>query len=227
MKWIDTFAFVMRSSLTTFRARVEDPERLLHQLVIDMEEDLLRVRENVASAIADELQLERELKRAREETQRWMDRARSALECDREEDSKAALERKLVCERREKSLDDECARQRKQTADLQRSVRDLEDKIRQARQKKTILLARMVRAESERRIKRSLRRADSRSAVAQFERLESRVDRAEDMVRAYDRLDGEESAAGSLAEKFQAEEERRKLESEFEELKKRVDPEAL
>ena len=53
--WIESFSLVMRSNVTALREKVEDPERLLHQLLIDMEEEQHRVREAVAAAIADEI----------------------------------------------------------------------------------------------------------------------------------------------------------------------------
>ena len=62
MKWLESFTLVMKSSITTLRERIEDPERMLHQLICDMEEELYRVRESVAGAIADEILLKRKVK---------------------------------------------------------------------------------------------------------------------------------------------------------------------
>ena len=44
MKWLENFTLVMRSSVTTLRDKIEDPERMLHQLIVDMEEELESVR---------------------------------------------------------------------------------------------------------------------------------------------------------------------------------------
>ena len=52
MQWLSTFSFVMRSNITTLRERFADPERMLHQLIIDMDQELERVRASVAGAIA-------------------------------------------------------------------------------------------------------------------------------------------------------------------------------
>ncbi len=52
MQWLDTFSLVIRSSITTLREKVQDPERMLHQLIVDMEEEMERVRESVAGALA-------------------------------------------------------------------------------------------------------------------------------------------------------------------------------
>ena len=67
MSWLTTFNLMIRSSITTLREKIEDPERLLHQLIVDMEEELDRVRESVAEAIADEIQLGRKVQQAHSE----------------------------------------------------------------------------------------------------------------------------------------------------------------
>ena len=67
MKWLSNFSLIMRSNLTTLCEKCEDPERMLHQLLIDMESELGRVRESVAGAIADEIQLGRKVQQADDE----------------------------------------------------------------------------------------------------------------------------------------------------------------
>ncbi|MFT4558841.1 MAG: phage shock protein A, partial [Planctomycetaceae bacterium] len=94
--------------------------------------------------------------------------------------------------------------------------------IQQARHKRTLLLARLARAESTDRINNAIDRAGSSSAFAQFSRLEERVDRAEAMSEAHDRLDGRDPAAEELATRFEADERRAKLQSEFEALKQQL-----
>lgn len=222
MKWLDNFALVMRSSITTLREKVEDPERMLHQLVVDMEEELDSIRESVAEAIADEIQLGKRVQKARDDADRWLQRATDALKRNDELSSKAALEQKVSAEQRADGLQKEYEKQKEQTLKLQRSVEDLEDKIRQARQKRTLLLARLTRAESTQRINRAVRRAEGRSAFAQFTRLEERVDRAEAVGQAYDRMEGRDLEAEELENKFAEEDRLARVQDEFEELKRRV-----
>jgi phage shock protein A len=223
MKWLESFSLVMRSSITSLKEQVQDPERMIHQLLIDMEEEQERVRGSVAGAIADEIQLRKKVEAAREEARQWVERAMAALRRGDEAAGKAALEQKVLAEQRADSLDAEYAKQKTQTASLQRSVRDLEDKIRQARQKQTLLCARLARAESQQRIDRALDHASSRSAFAEFGRLEGRVERAEAMSEAYDRLEGRDPDAEELKRQFEVEERKGKIEKELEELKRRVE----
>ena len=222
MKWLNDFTLIMRSSVSTLREKVQDPERLLNQLIIDMEEELEKVRGSVAGAIADEIQLRKKVERGRDDVKQWMDRASSALRRNDESQAKSALEQKVLAEQRADGLDDEYRKQKEQTAKLQSAVRDLEDKIRQARQKQTLLLARLVRAESQTNIDRAMDRATSKSAFAQFSRLESRVERAEAIGEAYDRLEGRDPDADELQAEFEQRDRDEQLDKEFEELKKRV-----
>jgi phage shock protein A len=124
------------------------------------------------------------------------------------------------------ALEKEYGRQKEQTAKLQRSLRDLEDKLRQARHKRTLLLARLAGAESERKIGQALDRAGgaaaSDSAFGQFRRLEAKVERTETMTEAYARLDGRDPDADELERRFAAQERSERLEAEFQALRQRV-----
>ena len=81
MGWLTQFSLVMRSNITTIREKFEDPERMLHQLLIDMEEELEKVRNSVAGAIADEIQLGKKVEQARSEAERWFPWPKPYLPC--------------------------------------------------------------------------------------------------------------------------------------------------
>lgn len=226
MSWLNTFSFVMRANISTLRERFTDPERMLHQLIIDMDEESERVRASVAGAIADEIQLEKKVQKAHDEVEHWSQRATSAVERGDESSAKLALEQKMMAEQRSETLSEELAKQKEQTHKLRSAVQDLEDKIRQARQKQTLLLARLARAESSQAVNRTLDRVSNKSAFAQFSRLEARVEREEAMCEAYDRLEGKDPAAEELERQFKESDRKDKLEKEFEELKRRVQDKA-
>lgn len=222
MSWMDSFTLVMRSNLTYLREKVENPERMLHQLIIDMEEELERVRKCVALAIADELLLKKRATQARKEGDQWLERAHQALDRKNEAAAKAALEQKHYSEERADQLEKEHARQQEQVEKLRRSVTELEEKVRQARQKQTLLLARMSRAQSSQKINHALDRASGASAFAEFGRLESRVERAEALAEAYERLDGRDPDAEALEREFAREERKAMIEEELQALKSRI-----
>ncbi len=222
MKWFENFTLVMKSNITALRETIEDPERMLHQLILDMEEELQTVRESVASAVADEIQLSKQVEKARGESETWLARATNAIQRNDEAEAKAALDQKLQAEEQLARIEDTYDEQQTQVEKLQMAYRELEDRIRQARHKRTLLVARLARAESSDRINKALDRATGTSAFAEFDRLEKRVERAEAMSEAYDRLSGRDPQAEELAAKFEADERRDRLQRELDQLRQRV-----
>jgi phage shock protein A len=224
MQWLKTFSLVIRSNVTSLCECFENPERVLNQLVIDMEEELERVRASVAGVMADEIQLGRQVEKARSDAEQWQKRAEEALKRHDDKAARAALEQKVLAEQRGEMLQKEYDKQKEETAKLHRATRDLEHKIRRAKHKRSLLVARLARVESSHNINQVLKRADDTSALAQFSRLEDRVDRAEAMEEAYARLDDRDPKAQELERQFAEQELRERLQKEFDELKRRVEP---
>lgn len=224
MTWLSQFSLVMRSSLTSLREKIEDPERMLHQLLIDMEEELDRVRASVAEALADEIQMRHRVEREEKDVEQWKQRATAAMQRRDESSAKSALEQKMSAQSRLDQYRLDYHKQKDAVSKLQAAVRDLEEKIRQARQKKTLLTARMARADSTRRIHSAMDRTQSQSAFAQFHRLESKVEREEAISEAWERLDGKDPQADELARQFEKEERDAELLKELEELRALSNP---
>ncbi len=219
MAWLSQFSLVMRSSITALREKVEDPERLLYQLIVDMDEELCSVRASVAEAIADEIQMRKRTEREKAELQKWAERASTAMKRGDEASARSALSQKLTVSERFEQYTAQHASQLAEVTKLQTAVRDLEDKIRQAKQKKTLLTARMARANSTQKINGAIDRAGSQSAFAQFSRLEQKVERQESMVEAWERIDGNDLETSELERKFESQERERTLTLELERLK--------
>ena len=223
MKWLTNFSLVMRSSVSALREKIEDPERMLHQLIIDMAEELDRVRASVAEAVADEIQMRKRTECERAEADKWLERASTAMKRGDESTAKSALNQKMAAAERADRYSAEHAKQKAEVEKLQHSVRDLEDKIRQAKQKKTLLTARMARASSAQKIYAAMERSHSQSAFAQFNRLEEKVDREEALTEAWDRMDGRDPDADELARQFERQEREDLVTAELEALKAQVD----
>lgn len=222
MKALAEFTLIMRSSITALREKFENPERMLHQLIVDMEEELERVRRSVAEAIADEIQMKKRVTRSKQEAEEWARRATESIQRNDETGAKSALKQKIAAEERATSLDEQYAKQSDEVIKLKDAVAELQERINQARQKRTLLLARLSRAKSTRKINDAMDAVHSKSAFAQFSKLESRVDREEALSEAYDRLDGRDPDAEELERRFEAQEREERLEREFEELRRQA-----
>lgn len=222
MKWLQQFSLVFRSNVAAMAERFEDPERVLNQLIIDMEEELVRVRAAVAGVMADEIQIGKQVERARADAEQWRERAEKSLKRRDEAQAKQALEQKVLAEERAAGLAKEHQKQKDECAKLHRALRDLEHKIRQARHRRSLLAARLARANSAQTINDVLRRTEATSAMAQFHRLEERVDRAEAMEQAYDRLDDRPAEVQDLERAFEQRDRQDQLQREFDDLKRRL-----
>lgn len=222
MRWFSQFSLIMRSNISSLCESVENPERMLHQLILDMQDELVRVKQSVAEAIADEILMCKTVEREQAEVHAWFDRATSAVKRGDDESARAALKQQLSAQTRADQYAREHAAQAFEVNKLQDSVRGLEDKIRQARQKKTLLSARLARASTTNKINSVIDRADSQSAFAQFNRLQERVDREEAVCEAWQRLDGDQSECDDLQRRFEQEEQAQQLIDELDRLKERV-----
>jgi phage shock protein A len=144
MQWLETFTLVMRSQMTMLRERIENPERMIHQLILDMEEELELARRRIAEALADETHLAQEVARAETQAGLWLERATDAVRKGDEALAKSALEQKRRAEDRAVSLKEVLKTQEVETQKLQDAFRDLEDKLRMARRQQRLLLAKMA-----------------------------------------------------------------------------------
>jgi phage shock protein A len=144
MQWLETFTLVMRSRMTMLRERIENPERMIHQLILDMEEELELARGRIREALADEKHLAEEVQRANAQAQLGLARATEALRNGDEALAKSALEQKRRAEERAASLGEVQKTQEVETQKLQEAFRDLEDKLRKARRQQRLLLAKMA-----------------------------------------------------------------------------------
>ncbi len=222
MKWFSQFSLIMRSNISSLCESVENPERMLHQLILDMQDELAKVKQSVAEAIADEILMRKTVEREQAEVTVWSDRAATAVKRGDDDAAKAALKQQLAAQARADQYAREHAAQAFEVHKLQDSVRNLEDKIRQAKQKKTLLSAKLARASTTNKINSVIDRADSQSAFAQFNRLQQRVDREEAVSEAWQRLDGDQSECDDLQRRFEQEEQEQTLSDELASLKARM-----
>lgn len=220
MAWLSQFTLIMRSSVTALREQIEDPERMLHQLIIDMQCELDSVRSSVAEAVADEILMRKRLEREETEESKWLERANSAMKRADESTARTALEQRMAASQRLEMYTLDHNKQVIEVNKLKSSVRDLEDKIRQAQHKKTLLIARLARARSTTKIQSALERTDSHSAFAQFQRLEDRVDRQEAKIQAWSEIDGDGLPESEIERDFAQQELKSRIDAELEAMKR-------
>jgi phage shock protein A len=176
---------LVSSNVNDMISKAENPEKMLNQLVIDMNEQLIESKKAVALAIADEKKLEREKENQRTLAGEWERKAMLAVKAGQDDLAKEALLRKKEYEDAFAEYSKQWQAQKAAVDKLKESLRDLQNKIEEAQRKKNLLIARAKRAEAQQKIQNTMSSvAGNRSAFDAFDRMAQKVDQIEAQAEA-------------------------------------------
>ena len=170
---------LLRANLNAFVSDAEDPIKILDQSVADMQEDLVKLRQAVAMAIASQKRLENQASQSKAQIKNWLSRAELALKKGEEDLAREALSRKKTFQETFESLSTQFHSQNGQVEKLKKSLSLLERKIAEARTKKDMLKARAQAAKAQQQIQSAVGDLGGKSAMAAFERMEDKVEALE------------------------------------------------
>lgn len=211
---------VVTSNINDLIDRVEDPERMIKQIIREMEENIARAKEGVIEAVASEKQLQKELEHNRLQSAEWSNKAEAALKADNEELARSALVRKKEYDSIIKAIEPSWEAAKKTSENLKTQLRALEAKLEEARRKKGTLVARQRAAQARQYMDKTMVDFNNGlDAQANFERMESRVVEMEARTEAMAELNGQSS---ELEKEFLAMEEKQEVDDELERLKKKL-----
>jgi phage shock protein A len=216
MALLERVSTLLRANLNDLIEKAEDPERLLKQLVLDMENQLMQVKTQVAIAIADQHLLERKRQEHELETAEWKRKAELAVAKGYDDMARGALERALSVERLTKGFAAQAEDQKLEADTLRQTLRKLEQKLHETRAQCEILMA------EHRRAKVVGRATQARQTVGLTQ--EAAMGRMKGRVRqhaANNAAAGEILAPESLEERFQTLEEHEQVELLLGQLKAR------
>lgn len=174
---------------------------MLNQLIIDMNEQLFESKKSVASAIADEKKIERQMMQHFDQSNDWEKKARLALKAGDENLAKEALVRKQELENLGSQYKTQWEAQHASVEKLKQALRQLQQKIEEAQRKKNLLVARSKRAEAQKRIQQTIGGMSDTSAFDAFDRMAAKVDRIEAEADALQEIE-DMSDNSSLEKKF-------------------------
>jgi phage shock protein A len=170
---------LLRANMNDAIARAENPEKMLNQVLIDMREQLAKAKQEVAVAIADERKLRSQLEDEQKLANDWEHRAMLAVREGRDDLAKQALMRQQEHGERALHLAETWRRQSEETERLKDSLRQLNDKIEEAKRKKNLLVAKQKRAQAQKRIHETMAGLNDQSAFATFERMAEKIEESE------------------------------------------------
>lgn len=194
-------AQLIKANLNDLIDKAEDPEKMLEQVIVDMNAQLIENRKRVAEAITDEKHLQRLVEKEAAEAAEWERRAMLAVRQGDDNLARDALDRKKHHSTLAKQYEDQWQKQKAAVDQLKSALRMLNDKIEEAKRNKNLLKARLARAKAQQDIGATLHGLKDNSAFEQFERLKTKVERIEAEAEASSEL-AEEYTGDRLAHKF-------------------------
>jgi phage shock protein A len=197
----DRVSALFKSNINDLISRAEDPEKMLTQILVDMRGQLVKAKQQVASAIADEKRLRDQADAEFKQAQDWERRAMLAIQESRDDLAKQALVRQAEHTSHGEQLQATWEQHRLETEKLKNQLRDLNDKIEEAKRKKNLLVARQRRAQAQQRIAETMSSLSEKSAFEAFARMEERIETNERQIRASAEID-EEFTGDTLNQQF-------------------------
>lgn len=175
MGLFDRVSRLVRANVNDMVSKAEDPEKILEQSILDMQEDLVQMRQAVAKAIASQKRMEQQYNQAQGEANQWQQRAQLALQKGDEGLAREALTRKKAKADAANGLKGQLDTQTSLADKLKQNLVALESKISEAKTKKDMLKARATAAKANEQLQSSLSSMNTSSAMAAFERMEEKV----------------------------------------------------
>ena len=198
---LDRIRTVLKANINALISKAEDPEKMLNQLLMDMNESLLEAKKQVALAIADEKKLERQELENKAQAEDWEHKAMLAVKAGKDDLAKEALVRKQEYAGYAASFQKEYEGQHASVEQLKDALRQLQAKIEETGRKKNLLIARAKRAEAQKQIQQTMGALGANSSFDTFDRMAQKVDQIEAEAEAMKEL-GEVSADQKLEDKF-------------------------
>jgi len=175
MGLFDRVSRLVRANINDAVSKAEDPEKILEQAIIDMQEDLVQLRQAVATAIASQKRSQQQYQQAQTEADNWQRRAQLALQKGDENLAREALSRKKVQTESATAMKNQLDQQAGTVDTLKRNLIALEGKISEAKTKKDMLKARAGAAKANEQLQKAVGNMGTGSAMSAFEKMEEKV----------------------------------------------------
>ena len=184
MALLERVSTLIRANLNDLIDKAEDPEKMIKQVILDMQNQLLQVKTQVAIAIADQHLLENKQKEHAGKVQEWMRKAELAVGKNQDDLARAALSRTESYRELSESFAQQVTDQKAQVENLKTALRQLEAKLAEAEGKADLLLAQHRRARAISKASDAKIASGNGSSAAAFDRMKHKVAHGEAMSQA-------------------------------------------
>lgn len=191
---------IVQSNINALLDKAEDPEKMVKQLILEMQDTLVEVRSVAATVLADKKHIERSMSKLTVESENWQNKARIALQNDREDLARAALAEKQRVDTALEGLQTQLCEVQESIEKLQSDSSKLNEKLMEAKSKQKSLLIKQRTQHARLKLKSSGAYHKVDSAIVKFDQYERRIDDLEAQVDAFDLVSETKSLTAELAQ---------------------------
>jgi len=173
------FRDIISSNINAMLDKAEDPEKLIRLMIREMEDTLVEIKSACAGVMAGGKKIKRQLNDLETRTQYWEEKAELAVNKGRDDLARDALVEKRKFNRRMETLEGDLVEHDLLIEQYQDDIRQLEEKLKSARDKQRMLVQRHIHARKKMQAQEELRRIDSSETVMKFDEIENRIERME------------------------------------------------
>ena len=211
-------ADIMKANINELLNRAEDPEKMIRQMILEMEEAVNKATASVGTAVANEKRLERQHLGKKDQIESWQKKAELAVQSGEDDLARRALERRSAIGEAVKDLEAAFDESRRTSEQLKNQLTQLKAKLDEARTRQGALIARRRAAEARKQIAQRVSGVGD-DAFSSFERFRQRVENEEAEADAHQEIVGEEH---SLEDSFNKLERKSSVEEELKALKQKM-----
>ena len=210
---------LVRANINDLIDRAENPEKMVKQIIIDMEDQLRKATQGLGTAMGSLNQVKNQLANAQAQSAQWESKAKACLEQGNEDLAKQALENKVKQDKMVVQYQEMCTSMEKQVNDIKSQVDVLKQKLEEARSKQAMLVARSQMADAKSQMARTLGNMDSKSAFAKMDKMEKKIEQKEAQADAFSEVSGVQE---SESDPFEQMDKENSINAELERLKKEM-----
>lgn len=211
---------LLKSNVNDLIDKAEDPEKMVKQIIIDMQKELSNSTQALGKAMAAERTAKNQYESAAAKSTEWENKAKAALSAGNEELAKKALAEKVKADKNTQQYKEMYDNISAQTATVREQVETLKSKLEEAKSRQAMLIARSQMADTQKSIAKSTGGFDSSSASEKFDRMEEKIMTKEAEAQAFSEIASENTQANNdTLNEFEKLETDSKVNSELERLK--------
>jgi phage shock protein A len=173
------FRDIISSNINAMLDKAEEPEKLIRLMIREMEDTLVEIKTACAGVMAGGKKIERQLEGLKARARYWEEKAELAVKMDRDDLAREALIEKRKFTRQTETLERDLSEHDLLIEQYQNDIRQLEEKLKSARDKQRLLVQRQIHAQRKIQANKEIQRFDSTETLMKFDELENRIDRME------------------------------------------------